>query len=237
MKNLSLIIILFTFVSCDGGKTNKLAIPQNEIEKSCVSHFNNLFMEIFEQDLNYQIKEAKMVNPSLIPDFYTQTEIETFCFFELTNDSSEFLVAIDTINTKGRHQLYFCFDFKQYKFIDQSSSVVGNFNFLSSCDIHLSYKSNLTINGWTENLWDKRMMNKWKIDSIEGNSKYSGIEITKEKLILNTTDSVEYYQSAFELFRSSDSSLIFERQAVSDNKLILKQFENNSETIYYLNKN
>ena len=68
-------------------------------------------------------------------------------------------------------------------------------------------------------------------------SKYSDIEITKEKLILNITDNVEYYQPAFEIFRSSDSSLIFERQAVSDNKLILKQLKKNIETIYYLSKN
>tara|TARA_B110000438_G_C15410803_1_gene477489 strand:+ start:469 stop:633 length:165 start_codon:yes stop_codon:yes gene_type:complete len=54
---------------------------------------------------------------------------------------------------------------------------------------------------------------------------------------LNITDTVEYYQPAFEIFRSSDSSLIFERQAVSDNKLILKQLEKNIETIYYLSKN
>jgi len=235
LKKLHYLIYLLIFTSCNvESDVDELAVKQ-DLKNSCVYGFNNLFMDIFDNDSTYEVKEVNIIQPNLIPGFYTEEEIEAFCFFELLNDNSTFLVAIDTIHTDTQHELYFCIDFKQYNTIDQSSNVHGNFDFLNNCDIRLN--SNLSQSNWTNNIFDKRMINVWAVDSTEGNTSHKYIEITKKNIILDELDTINYYQSAFEIFRSSDSLLIFERQAVSENKLILKQLDNKEGIIYYLSKN
>jgi hypothetical protein len=235
MKILFPILILFALNSCQVQESDSIPISE-EKEDNCAYHFNSLFMEIFEGDLSYKIKEARIVTPEFIPEFYSKNEIETFCYFELKNDSSEFLVAIDTVNTNNHHKMYFCFDFKEHKFIDQSSSVIGDLYFISNCGIDLNKKSELSQNGWTTNIWDHRMMGLWLNETSNEKSKYSNIEFTKKLIIINQVDTIPYYQTAFEFFHKTDSTLIFERQALSDSKLILKKILDTTETYYYLNK-
>jgi len=214
--------------------SNEFIHPENEINiNNCLlTGINNIFSRIISDTGEFnQFDSVSFEIPHLLPNFYTKDEINSFYFFKLISSSGQMNIAIEKEWGELSHVFYYCDYVNGAWVIDFSKNILCNFSFLNECgySIYNDTTSRERV-GWTENIFDERFVERWTIDSVSKNG-VKALEFTKNRIILNKIDSIQYYKKGRFFYSSLDSLQIFETIAISEGKIILKQ--NNDEELIY----
>jgi len=226
--------IIFVLVQSCSHDVNKNKIDENKNLEECIKGFNEIFEYIDFDGNHYQFTNIKIDKHNINLDFYSSIDLLNLKFIELSNDSIQFNLAVDLSKKEGRHQFYFCTKLNEFDYIDFSSSVLTNLNFLNYCDIKIR-ESNLEVKPlFTSNLSDSRFFGNWIVESeYDNDSTIKEIIVKDDKTLYYDNVYVENYQkNGNKLFDESSQKLIFEIVALSSKSLII-QFPKDQRKISY----
>ena len=224
-----IIFIAIVLSSCAGESLQDDSIQdtkQNIFE--CSDDFQKVFSEVLEKNDEYLVDSIAIIDQSFPEGFYTQEELNDYLFIRFYNKITEFSAAIDTANKKPFHEIHFIYKHEDYFYIDNAWSIQCNLNFLNNCGVNI-YTATTNACHQTKNLFDVRMIKKW--NNKDSQSELKNLEFMKNNIIINK-DTLLYYHHGYEVFRKEDSTLLFERIALSNNNMVLYDVSR-KETYYF----
>jgi hypothetical protein len=118
--------------------------------------------------------------------------------------------------------------------VDQSSNFQADFTFLNDCGYHLTSlpKSKEVVR--TENIFDKRLIGDWALDSsFNAPDSLSDIKISRDTITFNS-QKIPYLLNERLLKTKDSTKIVFERVGLSENRLVLQIPGKNS--FYYFHK-
>jgi len=234
--------ILITFIivltySCDTHfDQDGLKMEEQVKYDSMLVGFNDFFREIAPEDDDFkEFTNISFKVPNFPPGFYTDDELKAFYFFNFYNENYESTIAIRKDSVAPYHEVYSLSYLEPFYYIDFSNNIYSDFSFINNYgfEIH-NVDDDFSGVNYTDNLFDSRLIAKWKSDSVSVNiSDYLKSIEFRETYFLRGNTTIEYIKLGRQILNKGDSTLLFTIVGLSDNHLVLSYSEGEKFIIQY----
>ncbi len=209
--------------------------PPEKSQDSLLMNFNAFFKTITADENFEDFTEMYNRKPIFQPHFYEDYELNGFYFFEFYNEDNESQIVINRDSLLPYHEIYTCNYFEPYYYIDFSSNIHANLNFLNEYGYKIfEAKGKLNDINSTENIFDKRLIQKWNIDSCTNGEIRGMLSINfKEDSLFIDGKEIMYTKLGNQISSSQDSTVNLKIIGLSNRKLVVSKKIKGDEIAYY----
>lgn len=236
MKTIFFFSLISLLISCNGSITSNSDDVTND--KKQIEFFNKIFKKTEINGRYYKINKVKPVFPAFDINYITKEDTANLVFYELFEDTDSFIIGVN----KELCYAFILVHYNGFYYPHNYAIYPGNFKLL---DDELFSCENDDVLEYRELSFDKNLLGKWLIDSIEfeTNETVDIKEIFPTKNYVFYKDSLclddslnygSYELSGFNIIINDDLS--FFRIYSSVNKMIIYKYLNDGGAIYFLSK-
>jgi hypothetical protein len=240
-ESCKLVFILLQLLILFGCQNSNKCDEHKTLNSNSINNFNEIFKDFVLNNRAFIFSEGYVIdNPNYNEVLMQPSDTANMILFTLKNAVDDSLII--AVNKIG---CFACLVYDLYGklYINQSLIFPFDFNFLNqekpSLNIDCKNNDNQKIR---EATYDRNMLGKWKLDSLNTVDKnYSNdfqiksLLITKETLLLNDSINLKYHNSGFD-FDIQNSPFSFFKAMVNRRFMILINIYNGSYEEFYFSK-